>query len=62
MRTFSLLVTDTRYSVPTLALLTVDDERQAIEQAKRTLTQSEFHRVVELHDGKRSVYREVRPS
>lgn len=60
MRTFSLFTTDTRYSVPTLTLLVVDSERQAIERAKATLGESEFHRAVELRDDERRIYQEIR--
>ena len=60
MRTFTLFITDTRYRVPTFALLTVDDEQRAIELAKRTLIRSAYHLAVEVHDGKGPVFREER--
>jgi hypothetical protein len=56
MRTFSLFTIDTRYTVPTLTVLTVEDEQRAIEQAQANLDQSEFHRAVELWDGERTIY------
>ncbi|MDB5480055.1 MAG: hypothetical protein JWO83_1108 [Caulobacteraceae bacterium] len=60
MRTFSLFITDTRYSVPTLALITVEDEQCAIELAKADLGRSEFHLAVELHDGKRAIFKKAK--
>ena len=60
MRTFSLFTTDSRYSVPTLTLVIVEDEQQAIERAEANLRESNFHRAVELRDGGRSVYRRSR--
>ena len=60
MRTFSLFTTDTRYTVPTLTLLIVDDEQGAINEARATLNQSEFHRAVEVWDGQRTIFRRLR--
>jgi hypothetical protein len=56
MRTFSLFTVDTHYTVPTLTLLTVENEQRAIELAQANLDQSEFHRAVELRDGERAIY------
>jgi hypothetical protein len=60
MRTFSLFTTDTRYSVPTFALITVEDEQRAIELASADLGRSEFHLAVELHDGKRAIFKKAK--
>jgi hypothetical protein len=60
MRAFSLLTTDTRYSVPTLTLVIAEDERQAIERAEANLRESNFHQAVELRDDRRSIYRRSR--
>ena len=61
MQTFSLFTTDTRYSVPTLTLVTAEDEAGAIALAQNNLAQSEFHIAVELLEGERRFYQEVRP-
>ena len=56
MRAFSLFTTDTRYRVPTLALITVETEQHAINLATANLGESEFHLAVELRDGKRPIF------
>lgn len=56
MRAFSLFVTDARYSVPTLVLLLVDNEAQAIERAKAKLRESIFHNAVELYERESVIY------
>ena len=55
MRAFSLFTTDTRYSVPTLTFVVVDDERRAIELARNMLAESKFHTAVELREDDRLV-------
>ena len=51
MRTFQFFVDDDRYSVPTLSLVTVKDDRRAREWADRLMSQSEHHRGVEVCEG-----------
>jgi methylase of polypeptide subunit release factors len=60
MRTFSLFTTDTRYSVPTLSIVVVDDEQRAIALARANLDQSNFHRAVELRDGDRPIFQRLK--
>ena len=60
MRTFSLFTIDTRYTVPTLTLLTVENEQRAIEQAQANLDQSEFHRAVELRDSEHMIFQRLK--
>lgn len=55
--TFSLLITDARYSVPTLSLLVVKDKKHAVERAIAALDESGFHLAVELLDDNRPIYR-----
>ncbi len=51
MRTFSLFIEDTRYSVPTLVLATVKDESRIRELARARLEESPFHVAVEVREG-----------
>jgi hypothetical protein len=55
MGTYSLFTTDTRYSVPTLTLLIVEDATRAIALARNRLAESEFHTAVEVRDGEKRV-------
>lgn len=60
MRAYSLFTIDTRYSVPTLSLLIVEEEECAIELANAKLFESAFHTAVELHDDTRLIYRKTK--
>lgn len=46
MLTYSLFVEDTRYTVPTLLLVTVGDETGLRDLARKTLNDSEYHLAV----------------
>jgi hypothetical protein len=60
VRTFSLFTTDTRYSVPTLTLVVADDEARAIVLANSASAQSAFHTAVEVREGGRAIYQEIK--
>ena len=57
MRTFSLLIHDTRYSVPTLEFAEVADEMAAQELAAVRLAASGHHLAVEVYEGERPLFR-----
>lgn len=48
MRDFMMFVRDDRYSVPTLAVVTVEDEARAKAIAARRLSESPHHVAVEV--------------
>ena len=50
MHTYSCLITDDRYSAPTLAFFIVAEEAVARELAIRRLLESPHHRQIELLD------------
>lgn len=60
MRTFTFLMTDTRYSVPTLSLYEALDVATAREQARRDLAASPDHQVCEVRENDRIVFVERR--
>ena len=62
MRTYNIFVTDTRYSLPVLTIIIVNDEQRAIALADSTLIQSNFHLAVELYEGRREIYHQERPA
>jgi hypothetical protein len=51
VRTFSFFIEDTRYAVPTLAIVTVSDAERALELARKRLEASPHHVAVEVHEG-----------
>lgn len=57
MRTFNLFIEDTRYAVPTLAIVTVTDTQHALELARTRLQDSPHHIAVEVLDGDELVAR-----
>jgi hypothetical protein len=59
-QTYSCLIDDERYSVPTLILIDADDEGLARDRAVRELLASNFHRAVELHGRNGLVFRRER--
>jgi hypothetical protein len=59
-QTFTFLVTDDRYSVPTLAFFT-GLEADARAAAKSRLDESTHHLSVEVRDGEGMVFRVDRP-
>lgn len=60
MRTFTFLMTDTRYSVPTLSLYEAPDEAAAREQARRDLAANPNHQMCEVREDDRIVFVERR--
>jgi hypothetical protein len=50
MRTFSFYIHDVRHSVPTLAFVTVADERKARAIAKELLMESLDHLAIEMRE------------
>jgi hypothetical protein len=50
MRTFSFLIQDTRYAVPTLAIVTAKDTNRGLELARKLLEESPHHVAVEVHE------------
>jgi len=56
MRTFSCLITDDRYAIPTLAFFLAADERRARELALSRLMDSQHHREVEVLENGRAIY------
>lgn len=57
MRTFSLLIQDDRYKVPTMALIDASDPGHAQEIAARRLTESPHHLVVEVFENEALLFR-----
>lgn len=57
MRTFSCFIKDDRYTVPSLALILVQDEHRARELARRQLLESGHHLEIEVMEEGRSVFR-----
>jgi hypothetical protein len=57
MRTFNLFIEDARYTVPTLAIVTVSDAQRAMELARKQLADSPHHLAVEVHEGDELVAR-----
>ena len=51
MANYTLFVHDDRYTVPTFYILTVADERRALELAEEKLLSSPHYRRVEVFDG-----------
>jgi hypothetical protein len=60
MRTFHFFIEDERYTVPTLAIVTVRDERRALELARQRLEESPHHLAVEVCEDDASLARIVR--
>ncbi|HEY8615999.1 hypothetical protein [Phenylobacterium sp.] len=60
MPVFTCLITDSRYSVPTLSLLITAAEAQAQALARDELQASPFHRAYELLAGDRLVAAEAK--
>jgi len=60
MRTFTVFIEDSRYSVPTLKFLVAADEVRARELAMRELAASKNHLSVELQESGRSLFKQVR--
>lgn len=60
MRTFTCLLRDSRYSVPTLSFLITTDVERARELAHRELLASAYHQSFELHEGERVLCDEAR--
>ena len=56
-QTYSCLIDDERYSVPTLVLIDTDDEALARERAVSELLSSNYHLAVELHGREGLVFR-----
>ena len=59
-QTFSCLVDDRRYSVPTLIPINAEDEASARRQAMQALFASHEHTAVELHAEAGMVFRRER--
>lgn len=55
MPTFTCLLTDLRYRVPTLHLFIASTETEARELARRELKSSPYHRSFELLEGERVI-------
>jgi hypothetical protein len=55
---YTLLIHDDRYSAPSLYLLTIDNDGDAIATAQARLAESHHHHGVELWDGDRLVLKE----
>lgn len=62
LRTFSFYIHDTRYSVPTLQIVTVRDEARARELAQQRLDEGEHHLSVEVVEGQTELFRLERQS
>ncbi|WP_309090019.1 hypothetical protein [Phenylobacterium sp.] len=60
MRTYTCLVTDNRYSVPTLSFYLATDEERARELARRDLEANPHHSAFEVRDGDRLLFVERR--
>jgi hypothetical protein len=60
MRTFTVFIDDSRYSVPTLKVVVAADEARARELAMRELAASENHLSVEVQESGRSLFRQAR--
>jgi hypothetical protein len=60
MRTFTCLLTDSRYSTPTLRLLLSADAERALVLARRELFADDRHRGFELHEGEQLLGAESR--
>ena len=57
MRTFQLFIFDKRYTVPSLAIVTVTDAERAFEMANKRLNESANHIAVEVHEGDEMLWR-----
>ncbi len=53
MATFTFYVRDTRYNVPTLAIVDVADEVEARVAAMMLLLESEHHIAIDAYEGER---------
>lgn len=51
MRTFTFLIQDDRYTVPTVAFVVARDEPEARTLANERLTDSRHHRSIEVSEG-----------
>jgi hypothetical protein len=60
MQTFTCLLSDTRYSVPSLVFVIATDVERAKELARRELEANAHHRGFELHDDQHLVCAEQR--
>ncbi|HEY8617667.1 hypothetical protein [Phenylobacterium sp.] len=61
MRTFTCLVTDRRYSIPTLTFYLAADENRAREFARWDLALNPQHSAFEVREGDRLLFVEERP-
>lgn len=61
MRTFTCLMTDKRYSVPTLTFYLAADEKAARAMARRDLAANPNHRACEVREDDRVLFVERRP-
>jgi hypothetical protein len=61
MRTFTCLISDARYTVPTLALYVTTDEATARKLAMRDLKANPNHEACELREGDRLVFTTRQP-
>jgi hypothetical protein len=57
MRTFTCLIKDDRYSVPTLSLYVSSDLTRLRELAQRDLQQNPHHQHFEVHEGHQLLFR-----
>jgi hypothetical protein len=60
MQTFTCLLSDSRYSVPTLSFFITTDAERARDLARRELQANSHHRAVELYEGERLLWAETR--
>jgi hypothetical protein len=60
MRTFTCLITDRRYAVPTLSFVLAQDAERARELARRDLAANPHHAAVEVREGDRLLFVEAR--
>ena len=60
MRTFSLMIQDDRYTVPTVALVEALDEGQARDLAARRMNESPHHLAVEVFEDDALLFRVTR--
>jgi hypothetical protein len=57
VRTFTFFIEDDRYTVPTLAIVTVADEGRARAYADRLLKASKHHLSIEAREGDALIFR-----
>jgi hypothetical protein len=61
MPTYTCLITDDRYTVPSLAFRLAADEREARRLALADLASNPHHEAFEVRDGDRLIFVERRP-